>query len=183
VVEFVAGKNQTDPRDAHIQSPWTPAMSLLDAVGKVTELLVEQQEKIEAEQIALEGKRLDKLRMEQEVERRVKEQLETERAKGGGGDVEEGGVEATDRRNPQSPGVHNPLQAPPAPGTPSPRLFEAENDDEEGSPVVRLGKSMALARHGSFRHSISKQQGIAMQSGLDVKKLLGEDMEFVDSDM
>ncbi|GMH92391.1 hypothetical protein TL16_g12334 [Triparma laevis f. inornata] len=78
VVEFVAGKNQTDPREENIQTPWTPAMTLADAVKRVEELLLEQQKKIEVEQMNLEMKRKDKALAESMRKSREMSEMESD---------------------------------------------------------------------------------------------------------
>jgi len=182
VVEFVAGKNQTDPRELNILVPWTPAMSLIDAVLKVEELLKEQQERIEAEQLSLERKREEKKRIDEEVQRRVQEELEKRGEEGG-----EGGGGGAGEQVPPSPGIHNPMQegrgtaTEEMPRVSTPPLFSGEAAAEQ-TPVVRLGKSSALARRGSFRHSLTANQGNAIASGLNIEALLRGDVEQFDDE-
>jgi ubiquitin-protein ligase len=206
VVEFVSGKNQTDPREVNILVPWTPAMSIIDAVLKVSDLLVEQQDRIEAEQVALERKREEKARIEEEVQRRVEETLRKERESG-----ERGMFESKSTTGIQSPeGVKNPLilnaidnqdgvgaatgvgdgsgyadgsvsnLSPPKKTLVSEPTISPNNND--GTPVVKLSKSTALPRRGSFRHSLTKGQGQAVESGLNLDALFGGDVQRVDVD-
>ena len=213
VVEFVVGKNQTDPREASIQSPWAPAMSLVDAVMRVEELLIEQQKKIEMEQKNLEAKRQEKLRMEEH-----KKEMEAQAKEGGQG--EEGldpddplyippfGTPSPGKKQPpgadNSPKARSPMRSPPKegsldanlaarsadPNTPSTKnplaidtdfadgadhvvdnYDEGDEEEEPPTPVVKLGRSEALPRRGSFRHSFSKGNDM----GIDVDKLLAEE--------
>ena len=202
VVEFVTGKNQTDPREKNILAPWTPAMSLLDAALKVEGLLVEQQQKMEQEQLNLEKKRIEKKGIEEEVARRVEEQLAVERGvigkqkEGRETGQEEESATAIERGKEGERGGHNPLRADgqkrrggegeegeggeegggetgvittgssPAPSAPS---------KNSATPVVRLSRSSAVPRRGSFRHSLTGKQGSAISTGLNLDELLGRD--------
>ena len=210
VVEFVVGKNQTDPREANIQSPWAPAMTLMDAVLRVETLLIEQQKKIEAEQRSLELKRQEKLKMEEHqkaMEKLAKEEEEEE-----GEDINDPlyippfGVPSPKKADgTKTPPKKSPMNTPPkkgsldaklaeknfadSPSTKNPLAIETgetdtniEHDDnfdddnaveEPTTPVVKLGKSEALPRRGSFRHSFTQGNSISM--GLDIDKLLSDE--------
>ena len=61
VVEFVVGKNQTDPRERNILWGWTPAMGLADAVVEISRIIQGQHITLVREQLELERKRREKV--------------------------------------------------------------------------------------------------------------------------
>ncbi|GMH57491.1 hypothetical protein TrST_g3951 [Triparma strigata] len=224
VVEFVAGKNQTDPREQNIQTPWTPAMTLADAVKRVEDLLLEQQKKIETEQKNMEMKRKEKARKEE-----LQKELDKEMEKAKEAELEEGAHEdptsplyippfgTPSPKKEEKANNRTPMNTPPKQGSLDYNLATASsnfNDDtpstknpladpmntmgnieigddhdvdigvqEPLTPVVKLGKSSALPRRGSFRHSFSNKNDSGL-SGLDVDKLLADEgvQNVLDSD-
>lgn len=188
-------------------------MTLIDAVLRVEELLIEQQKKIEMEQKNLEAKRQEKLRMEEHQKAKEKEA-----GQGQGGEdpndplyippfgTPSPGKKQTGGDDGSSPKALSPMRTPPkegsldanlaarsanTPSTKNPLVIdtggsdidsgidhvvddydEGEDDEEEPpTPVVKLGRSEALPRRGSFRHSFSKGNDM----GIDVDKLLAEE--------